>query len=152
MKNLSNNEAELKRRCLKNKKSRVSAYDSFCIRRVINICINTYTNTLHVRNTLQIHCRTFKNAVWELVSLFQVAQKFQKCVILFWDRLFPRNVFICEYSLKCSDWFVFYYVTNSKVSKVMTYHDRFPSIKPHDTLITWFCKVTWQTKNISPLP
>ena len=107
MKTLSNNESELKRRYLKNKKSRVSAYDSFCIRRVINMCINTYTNmytnTFHVRNTLQIHCRTFRNAAWELVSLFQVAQRFQKCVILFWDRLFPRNVFICEYSLKCSD-------------------------------------------------
>ena len=49
MKKLSNNEAELKRRCLKNKKSRVSAYDSFCIRRVINIFINTYTNTLETR-------------------------------------------------------------------------------------------------------
>ena len=32
--------------------------------------------------------------------------------------------------------------------KVVTYHERFSSIKSHDPLITWFSKVTWQKKLI----
>ena len=39
------------------------------------------------------------------------------------------------------------------VSMVVTYHEGLMSIKWHDTLITWSCRITWHTKAIiSPMP
>ena len=41
----------------------------------------------------------------------------------------------------------------TKLDRVVTYHERLPSIKIHDLLITWYCEITWQTKTIIiPLP
>ena len=36
----------------------------------------------------------------------------------------------------------------TKLSRVVTYHERLPFIKSHDFLITLSCVVTWQTKTI----
>ena len=41
----------------------------------------------------------------------------------------------------------------TKLGRVVTYHEGLPPIKSHDPLITWSCKITWQTKFIiTPLP
>ena len=41
----------------------------------------------------------------------------------------------------------------TKLSKLVTYYKSVSTRKSHDLSITWSCKVTWQTKNItSPLP
>ena len=34
----------------------------------------------------------------------------------------------------------------TKLGRVVTYHEGFPSIKSHDPLVVWSCKITWQTK------
>ena len=39
----------------------------------------------------------------------------------------------------------------TKLGKVVTCHEGFASIKSRGPLITWHCKITWQTNNISPL-
>ena len=40
-----------------------------------------------------------------------------------------------------------------KIGRMLTYLDEFLPIKSHHPLITWSCKITWQTKTIlSPLP
>ena len=37
----------------------------------------------------------------------------------------------------------------TKLSRVVTYNERLPHIKSCDSMISWSCEVTWQTKNIS---
>ena len=32
-----------------------------------------------------------------------------------------------------------------QICRVVIYHEAFPLIKPHDPLIMWSCKITWQT-------
>ena len=41
----------------------------------------------------------------------------------------------------------------TKLDRMVTYFERFLLIKSHDLIITWSCKITWQTKIIIfPLP
>ena len=37
----------------------------------------------------------------------------------------------------------------TKLVRGLTYHQGIPTIKSHDPLASWSCKITWQTKNIS---
>ena len=40
----------------------------------------------------------------------------------------------------------------TKIEMIVTYHEMFSAISSNDPLITWSCKITWQTKVIkSPL-
>ena len=39
----------------------------------------------------------------------------------------------------------------TKLGRMVTYIDGLLPIKPHDPLITWSCKIMWQTKNIISL-
>ena len=40
-----------------------------------------------------------------------------------------------------------------KLGRMVTYLDLLLPIKSNDHVFTWFCEITWQTKNIvSPLP
>ena len=40
----------------------------------------------------------------------------------------------------------------TKPGRMMSFPSGPIAIKSHDPLITWSCKITWQTKTISPLP
>ena len=41
----------------------------------------------------------------------------------------------------------------TKLGTMITYLDRFPPLKSHDSLITWSDEITWKTKTIiSPIP
>ena len=41
-----------------------------------------------------------------------------------------------------------HYLMATKLSSMVTYLDSILPIKPDDDIITWFCEITWQTKNI----
>ena len=38
-----------------------------------------------------------------------------------------------------------------KLGRMVTYHEKLPSIKSHDPFITWSCLITWHTKGISTI-
>ena len=44
-----------------------------------------------------------------------------------------------------------HYLMATKLSSMVTYLDCILPIKPDDDIITWFCEITWQTKNIISL-